>query len=253
MYIWLRVFLVVLACLCYFGNAQLEACQANCESSDRLAGPTRMTNTLPHPWKIAQFPSKNSGFCKLGCQFFYTEFPRNTTCKRMCGYYYRYKVTDGYSDIAEEAKLECQDGCEIALQICQEGYYCSKGIMTECPPGTYREAVTDVSVLALDFAHECTKCPYGRYRSTPKGKSADECTKCPIGKYANVTGSIKVSDCQRCPAGKTAYKEGMRLCECITGDSCDLDLTTIGNNLYFAEEVQGKDYFRETVPFIGRW
>ncbi|RYY86823.1 hypothetical protein EON63_05115 [archaeon] len=38
-------------------------------------------------------------------------------------------------------------------------------------------------------AEECTPCPYGRYRSTQKGKSADDCNKCPIGTYANVTGT----------------------------------------------------------------
>jgi len=60
--------------------------------------------------------------------------------------------------------------------------------MLPCPSGTYREAVTDVSVLALEQAVECTACPYGRYRSLNKGKSANECSKCPLGTYANVTG-----------------------------------------------------------------
>ena len=32
-----------------------------------------MTDTRPHPWKIALFPSTNGGFCKLGCQLFYVE------------------------------------------------------------------------------------------------------------------------------------------------------------------------------------
>ena len=36
-------------------------------------GPTKMTDTRPHPWKIALFPSTNGGFCKLGCQLFYVE------------------------------------------------------------------------------------------------------------------------------------------------------------------------------------
>ena len=34
-----------------------------------------MEFTKPHPWKVAQFPSKNDGFCKLGCQLFYVEVP----------------------------------------------------------------------------------------------------------------------------------------------------------------------------------
>jgi hypothetical protein len=60
-------------------------------------------------------------------------------------------------------------GCEIALQVCEAGYYCNAGEMLPCPPvshqlsivdyrneeyfklkGKYREAVTDVSILALD-------------------------------------------------------------------------------------------------------
>jgi len=228
-------------------SGQLSVCQANCVSSDRLTGSTRMPDTLTHPWKVASFPASNGGFCKLGCQIFYTEVPKNTTCKRLCGYFYRYKITDNYNDLAEEAKLECQNGCDIALQICQAGYYCNTGIMLPCQPGTYREAVTDVSIVALKEAATCTPCPYGRYRSTQKGKSPDDCTKCPIGTYANVTGSITESDCQRCPAGQNAEEPGMRLCKCITEGSCDL--TVNGDTFY----KNGVDYYRETVPFIGRW
>lgn len=227
--------------------AQLSLCQSNCASSDRLVGPTKMQDTRTHPWKVARFPSTNSGFCKLGCQIFYTEVPKNTTCKRLCGYFYRYKITDQYNDIAEEARLECEDGCDIALRICEAGYYCNTGVKLPCPGGTYREAVTDVSVLALEAAASCTNCPYGRYRSTEKGKSADDCSLCPRGTYANVTGSVKQSDCQRCPAGQNAEEEGMRLCKCITSDSCNLTLA--GEDYY----VNGVDYYRETVPFIGRW
>lgn len=82
------------------------------------------------------------------------QVPKNTTCKRLCDYFYRYEITTGYSDIAEEAKLECQNGncfdvanpfaihkynisylgCDIALQVCEPGYYCSVGEMLPCPP-----------------------------------------------------------------------------------------------------------------------
>lgn len=230
-----------------FVGAQLEVCQQNCASSDRLTGPTRMTNTHPHPWKQAPFPSKNEGFCKLGCQIFYVETPKSTTCKRLCSYFYRYRITAGYSDLAEEARLECEDGCDIALQVCQAGYYCSEGLMQPCPPGKYREAVKGTSIVELDAAQECTECPYGRYRSTQKGKSADDCTKCPVGTYANVTGSTKQADCKRCPAGQNAEEEGMRLCKCITGDSCGM---VVEDREYFSN---GIDYYRETVPFVGRW
>jgi hypothetical protein len=231
----------------FLEDAQLEVCQANCDDSNRLTGPTRMTGTRQHPWKAAAFPSNNSGFCKLGCQIFYADVPKNTTCKRLCGYFYRYKVTAQYSDLAEEARLECEDGCDIALQVCQAGYFCNTGIMLPCPPGTYREAVKGTSILQLETAKECTACPYGRYSSTQRGKNADDCSKCLIGTYANVTGSILQSDCKRCPAGKNAEEEGMRLCKCITSDSCDLIVEDLE---YFAN---GVDYYRETVPFIGRW
>lgn len=239
--------LLVISIFLRTSNGQLDSCQANCASADRLTGPTRMLETLPHPWSIADFPSQFDGFCKLGCQLFYTETPRNTTCKRLCDYFYRYEVTTGYSDIAEEARLECQDGCDIGLSVCQAGYFCNDGIMSPCPAGTYREAVTDLSIVALTKATQCTLCPFGRYRSTNKGKSADECSKCPIGKFANVEGSIQVSDCQRCPAGTTAEEEGMRLCTCITEDSCDLEVL---GQTFFSNDV---DFYRESLPFIGRW
>jgi hypothetical protein len=239
------VFLFV--CTKWCTHAQLDLCQSNCGSSDRLVGPTKMLNTRPHPWKIAEYPTKQKGFCALGCQIFYNEVPRDENCFRLCDYFYRYNITVGYNDLAEEAKLECRDGCQIALQVCQAGYYCNLGTMLPCPAGTYRELVTDVSVVALSKAAECTKCPYGRYRETEKGKSADECTKCPIGTYANVTGSTQVSDCLRCPAGMNAEEEGQRLCKCITPGSCGsiIDGLEVFSN--------GVDYYRETVPFVGRW
>jgi hypothetical protein len=95
----------------------LLLCQENCGSSDRISGPTRVEDTRDHPWKVEQFPTKQMQFCKLGCQLFFSEFPKNTTCKNICGYYYRYRATAGYSNIADGAKLECQDGCEIGLQV----------------------------------------------------------------------------------------------------------------------------------------
>ena len=64
----------------------------------------------------------------------------------------------------EEAKLECHDGCDIALLICDAGYYCATGEMLPCGPGTYRASVTGISIIALSLAHRCTNCPKGRYR-----------------------------------------------------------------------------------------
>lgn len=37
---------------------------------------------------------------------------------------YRYDAEGGYSDLAEVARYECYDGCDIALLRCQSGYYC---------------------------------------------------------------------------------------------------------------------------------
>lgn len=208
-----------------------------------------MIRTREHPWKIAQFPTKTIGFCKLGCQLFFTEFPTNITCRRSCDFAYRYKIPVEYSDIAEEAINECRDGCDIALTVCQAGYYCNHGEMISCPAGRYREAIPDLSVGSLKSALERS------YRSREKGKSANECTLCPIGKYANILGSILVSDCLRCPAGKHAEQEGMRLCKCITKDSCALSVRNARktSKWFSLNEKDGIDYFRETIPFMGRW
>jgi hypothetical protein len=125
----------------------LQLCQNNCESSDRVVGSTKMIQTRRHPWKIAQFPTKTIGFCKLGCQLFFTEFPTNITCRRSCDFAYRYKIPVEYSDIAEEAINECRDGCDIALTVCQAGYYCNHGEMISCPAGRYREAIPGIIYL----------------------------------------------------------------------------------------------------------
>lgn len=238
----------------------LDLCQYNCGSSDRLTGPTRSKKTRDHPWDVKKYPTPNTDFCKLGCQIFFSELPNSTICQNNCGYYYRYHSTAGYSDSVEEARAECSDGCDIGIQVCQTGYYCANGLMTPCPAGKYREPVVNISVVSLDFAHQCTNCPFGRYRTRDKGKNADECSLCPIGKYANQTGLTDVAHCQRCPAGKVAEQEGMRLCIGITdrfpvADSTNMEYTQFENGEfkqenYFQNDV---DFYRETVPFIGRW
>ena len=255
-----------------FAGAQVDICQSNCESSDRLSGPILMPATRTHPWKQTVFPTVKTGFCKMGCQLFFAEFPRNITCKRMCDYYYRSQETVGYSDIVENAKLECKDGCDIALQVCQPGFYCTSGEMMPCAPGKFREAVKSLSIISLEATQQCTLCPPGRYRKRDRGKSADDCTKCPIGKFANIPGSVLVSDCKRCPSGKNAEETGMAECKCITeaGDrgankqygahSCDMKYTrTKAANEkmidYYTADADGQsqDFYRETIPFIGRW
>ena len=80
---------------------------------------------------------------------------------------------------------------------------------------------------------------------------SDECSLCPRAKYANATGNTQEIECLRCPAGKFAAEEGSKLCSCITTESCDLVVDSDGSDkTYFKNDV---DFFRETVPFEGRW
>mmetsp|Transcript_3662 Transcript_3662/g.3788 ORF Transcript_3662/g.3788 Transcript_3662/m.3788 type:complete len:245 (-) Transcript_3662:484-1218(-) len=241
----LSVFLVFISYVKY-SISTTERCRANCASPDRLVGPTRPANTRPHPWKIATMPTRPEEFCNMGCELFFTYYPKNSTCKSTCDHAYRYQVTVGYNDQAEEARLECHNGCDIALQICQAGYFCTKGEMKPCAPGTWRSPELGLVV------HQCIDCPYGRWRSLDKGKSADDCTKCAVGKYLNATGATAESSCLRCPAGKTALEEGTRLCTCITPASCDLELQRDGEGVRSFYK-NGVDYFRESVPYEGRW
>lgn len=260
----------VISTLLFFRSGtlgQVEICQENCADSNRLNGPLIMPATRSHPWKQAVFPTKLQGFCKMGCQLFFAEYPKNTTCKRMCDYYYRSRETVGYSDIVENAKLECNDGCDIAVQVCQPGFYCRGGQMTPCAPGKFRGQVKSLSIVDLEGALSCELCPPGRYRKSDRGKSPDDCTRCPIGKFANIPGSVLVSDCKRCPSGKNAEEAGMAECTCMTNSglggskSCDLDLTKIAGSRstdtrhYYLEDSSGQnvDFYRETIPYIGRW
>ena len=150
----LIVLLLALICLGHYViYSQVEICQENCASSDRLTGPRRMENTLPHPWSQAVFPTANFDFCQMGCQFFFSEFPVNTTCKRLCDYIYRYQVTVAYSDLAEQAINECRDGCDIALQVCPPGFYCNHGEMHPCQAGRYRATIEDLSIASSYTKH----------------------------------------------------------------------------------------------------
>jgi hypothetical protein len=177
-------------------NDGVVLCQSNCNTTTaydgntgRLIGPTQSNETRPYPWSIAAFPSKSKKFCQLGCQLFFEEFPWTVTCKQNCEYYYRYQSTVGYSNIADLAKLECFDGCDIGYQVSQAGYYSSEQRLIPCPAGTFRVAVANVSINALKRAHSCDPCPYGTYRTSTLGVSSNDCTQCPIGKYLNATGN----------------------------------------------------------------
>jgi hypothetical protein len=254
--------------------------------------------TKVHPYAVAQDdnPDVYNKFCSAGCTFYYTEGnwieyvtalssdPEKTarqmntsqtlqSCLDRCDYTYRYNITvggipGGYNDVAEVARLECWDGCQIANLLCMPGFYCFEGKMIECPPGTYRHN---------DYrrVESCYLCPKGRYRTETAGRDVDMCQLCPVGKYANYTGSDSVSDCQRCPAGKVGLTPGIFRCTCITEDSCEGDrageigIATLQIGANVGQDTKSgiktvlyqvrKEYFqvlremRESVPFIGRF
>ena len=229
-----------------------ELCKSNCNSTTiRLVGPTQPTDTRPHPWITTLLPAKGAEFCQLGCQLFFTELPYTVSCQANCEWFYRFDATDGYSNLAEKAKLECFDGCDIAYEVCQAGFYCTGNKLIPCPAGTYRGAVRNVTASELNTAHSCRQCPYGTYRSRTLGTKKSDCTKCPVGTYLNALGSTAMTDCVRCPAGKWSDVEGMRFCKCIDAASCDLPIIVGGvTTNYFNNTI---DFYRETVPFIGRW
>jgi len=183
-----------------------------------------------HTEKLAApLPNPYSRFCEVGCSLFYantTEEPAEIAaasislrdCRFSCDYMYSYNLTLGYSDLMEVARLECHDGCGIALKRCQPGYYCIQpmiaqhtnessgigveedpkleatswkgGMMNPCPPGTYRE-----------MSYECLSCPPGSYRNKYLGTGLNSCIKCPAGTYAPNFRSKSILDCIRCPAG----------------------------------------------------
>jgi hypothetical protein len=205
--VYLFLWMLIISGYNYVVYGQVEACQANCGMTPRLIGP-RHPATRPHPFAIASYPTASKKFCQLGCQYWFFNRPNNITCKASCGSEYRYKVTVGYSDVAEEARLECEDGCDIAVLLSQAGYYTVNGSMIPCGPGTFREAIqniTSINPLLLPFNSvasaitqspllqsvlQCVDCPYGTYRSDSKGTSTASCINCPLGKYANQTGYI---------------------------------------------------------------
>eukprot|EP00615_Pteridomonas_danica_P018225 CAMPEP_0114396342 /NCGR_PEP_ID=MMETSP0102-20121206/13509_1 /TAXON_ID=38822 ORGANISM="Pteridomonas danica, Strain PT" /NCGR_SAMPLE_ID=MMETSP0102 /ASSEMBLY_ACC=CAM_ASM_000212 /LENGTH=198 /DNA_ID=CAMNT_0001557039 /DNA_START=76 /DNA_END=673 /DNA_ORIENTATION=+ len=133
--------------------------------SFRPIGPTRPPHTRGHPWFPAHdvgdmIPSKFSSFCEAGCNFFFSEFPSNTTCKRRCDRMYRYDVEGGYSDLAEVARYECYDGCDIAILRCQPGYRCDWPTTTGVPAESNWELIASM-----------TQCGAGNYRDVDSLKS----------------------------------------------------------------------------------
>ncbi|GMH90969.1 hypothetical protein TrVE_jg13148 [Triparma verrucosa] len=204
-------------------------------------------------------PNPFAEFCMTGCTFFFsleatTSKPAYLSeCMAQCDYTYRSAehITIRYSDLAEAARLECRDGCQIALARCQPGYRCtqvemtmsggieswSDGLMSICPPGTYRD-------VDYDNVEQCVDCPQGRYREDEKGRYMESCAQCPIGRYVNVTGSSSILKCNRCPAGRFGKFPGLALCACINDKAC-LDPPE------FVSPADAEK--RQMFPFEGRW
>lgn len=198
------------------------------EEQDPLRNPLHLTR--PYPYHIAAnnedeylFPE----FCKLGCTYFFVssdsddETGKTTLgqCVDQCDDKYSYNSsTPPYNDLAEMARLECRDGCLMALKMCQPGYYCLQvsfdddfgddvadgsvenslrykgGAMIHCPTGTYRD-------VSYDVVTQCKPCPPNYFREDVKGRSISSCSPCPAGTSAVNPGSTSIKDCVRCPAG----------------------------------------------------
>jgi hypothetical protein len=249
-----------------------KQCLVDCHSHPRPVGPTRPWNqvddlgnpfslTRPYPHYIASFDDDENRFafaefCNLGCNYFFVSSESGvdetlTTldrCISQCDDNFSYNITVGYNDLIEIARLECRDGCQIALKRCQPGYYCVQvsfetdndpfssilnkqyngGEMIPCPAGTYRET-------SYNAITECIPCPPNYYREDIKGKSSSDCSKCPAN-TSSKRGSSSIKDCIRCPAGTFSVEAGY--CECITPAAC--------------EDRKGAEK-RDTVPYIGRW
>jgi hypothetical protein len=222
-----------------------------------LATP-RTFSTAEHMELVTPNNNPNVEFCKIGCTYFYAAPETPTflsTCLSKCDFTYRSAayISVGYSDLAEAARLECHDGCQLALMRCQPGYNCLQAVNTTkpdvltglatfvdgsmhvCPPGRYRD-------VDYDQVTECVDCPTGRYREGEKGRNMWSCTACGEGKYVNKTGSDTLIACDRCPAGRFGAEEGLALCKCINEETC--------NDQYPSPADAEK---RESVPFEGRY
>ncbi len=207
-----------------------------------------------------EYPNPYTEFCELGCSIFFSLPTSNgrrvelSQCTSQCDETYKYNISVGYNDLAEVARLECRDGCQMALRRCQPGYFCSQvnvtnkkkevnheikykgGYMHHCPAGTYR----DVDYSSVE---QCVPCPPGRFREAIKGHSLESCSKCPPRTFNAMNGSVSILDCLRCPAGTFTNEPGSAFCLCITPDACAEDQLPSPAD---AEK-------RNTIPYIGRW
>ena len=257
-----------------------DQCHSDCTSSPRPVGPTRpwdtmdpLGNTLqltrPYPYHIAandvdEHRYTFHTFCQLGCTYFYSASAsaeagtKQTTtlgqCRNQCDEKYSFNaLTPPYNDLAEVARLECHDGCHMALKRCQPGYYCLQpsfpdddstasssatqyegGDMIPCPAGTYRD-------VSYESVSECTPCLPNHYREDVKGRRLSSCSPCPAGTSAVNSGSTSIQQCVRCPAG--TFSTEASFCMCITPQACARE--------QLAPPADAEK--RDTVPYIGRW
>jgi len=200
-------------------------------------------------------PNPYTKFCSVGCSIFFSDDVQRdvldennktqsvtyfSSCLQRCDEIFHYNVSVGYNDFVEVARLECRDGCIMAVQRCQPGYYCQQlstddvleeGVMQVCPMGTYRD-------VSYDDVSRCSLCPPGTFRNQVKGRDSQSCFPCPARTYNPIFGAISSHSCIRCPAGTFNDEKGAGKCNCITAMSCD--------ERYDAEK-------RDTLPYIGRW
>ncbi len=214
-----------------------EQCRSDCTldpPARPLARPGQPPAPRPHPYAVAPAATPHAAFCQLGCTHWYsrpTGVVTNVSCKAQCDEVYRYNLSTGYSHLAEVARWECRDGCDLGLLRCQAGYECAEGRMQLCPPGTWRDG--NFSTVAA-----CHACPKGSYRAQPGGVAVSSCLKCPPGFYLNATRTADPAQCRRCPDGTFAHEAGMDVCKCITSRSC---------------LPEWQNYQHDSVPYIGRW
>ena len=216
-----------------FASSTAEQCHIDCHSISRPVGPTRpwdqadaLGNSLhltrPYPHHVAAIDDRSgkypfAEFCSLGCNYFFvssgageedSDIKTLDQCISQCDENFSYNITV-YNDLIEIARLECRDGCQMALKRCQPGYYCLQvsfhnvtdpisnilhkhyegGEMIPCPAGTYRET-------SYDAITKCIQCPPNSYREEIKGKSSSDCSKCPPY-TSSKSGSASVRDCVR--------------------------------------------------------
>lgn len=106
-----------------FASATVDQCQLDCAAepttsdsisgtasmwyTQRLVGPTEPATELnaTYPHAKAPFPLPFYRFCQLGCSYFFTDSPQNTTCKGRCDSFYARNVSVGISDYAEKVRL----------------------------------------------------------------------------------------------------------------------------------------------------